>query len=244
MRSLVDQKVISQSEFDQRRTQLEAARQNYQTEQNLADQSYRSLEGARARVALARKAVADTSVRAPLTGLVAERRGQRRRLRDARRSASPRSCGSIRCASSSRSPNSTCRSSRSGSRCGSPSTPIPGEEFAATVQVRLALAALGSARAHGRSDCAERRRPPQARLLRHRPRPSARRGPGAARARERGRNGRRHEPRLRREGQPDRRAHRHARREARRDRSRSRPASRRATSSPPNRRAVSRTASR
>ena len=34
MRSLVDQKVISQSEFDQRRTQLEAARQNYQTEQN------------------------------------------------------------------------------------------------------------------------------------------------------------------------------------------------------------------
>jgi RND family efflux transporter MFP subunit len=73
MRSLVDQKVISQSEFDQRRTQLEAARQNYQAAQNLADQSFRSLEAARARVALARKSVADTSVRAPLTGLVAER---------------------------------------------------------------------------------------------------------------------------------------------------------------------------
>lgn len=73
MRSLVDQKVISQSEFDQRRTQFEAARQNYQAAQNLADQSYRSLEGARARIALARKAVADTSVRAPLSGLVAER---------------------------------------------------------------------------------------------------------------------------------------------------------------------------
>jgi RND family efflux transporter MFP subunit len=73
MRSLVDQKVISQSEFDQRRTQLEAARQKYQSEQNLADQSYRSLEGARARVALARKAVSDTSVRSPLAGLVAER---------------------------------------------------------------------------------------------------------------------------------------------------------------------------
>ena len=73
MRSLVDQKVISQSEFDQRRTQLEAARQRYQSEQNLADQSYRSLEGARARVALARKAVSDTSVRAPLAGIVAER---------------------------------------------------------------------------------------------------------------------------------------------------------------------------
>jgi RND family efflux transporter MFP subunit len=73
MRSLVDQKVISQSEFDQRRTQLEAAKQNYQAAQNLADQSYRSLEAAGARVALARKAVSDTSVRAPLTGLVAER---------------------------------------------------------------------------------------------------------------------------------------------------------------------------
>lgn len=73
MRSLLDQKVISQSEFDQRRTQLEAARQNYQAAQNLADQSYRSLEAARARIALARKAVADTAVRAPLAGLVAER---------------------------------------------------------------------------------------------------------------------------------------------------------------------------
>jgi RND family efflux transporter MFP subunit len=73
MKALLEQKVISQSEFDQRRTQLEAARQNYQAAQNVADQSYRSLEGARARIALARKAVADTSVRAPLDGLVAER---------------------------------------------------------------------------------------------------------------------------------------------------------------------------
>jgi RND family efflux transporter MFP subunit len=73
MRSLVEQKVISQSEFDQRRTQLEAARQNYQAAQNNADQAFRSLEAARARVALARKAVADTAVRAPLTGLVGER---------------------------------------------------------------------------------------------------------------------------------------------------------------------------
>ena len=73
MRALLDQKVISQSEFDQRRTQLEAARQTYQAALNGADQSFRSLEAARARVALARKAVADTAVRAPLNGLVAER---------------------------------------------------------------------------------------------------------------------------------------------------------------------------
>jgi RND family efflux transporter MFP subunit len=73
IRSLLDQKVVSQSEFDQRRTQVDAARQQYQVAQNSAQQSYRSLEAARARVALARKAMADTSVRAPFNGLVAER---------------------------------------------------------------------------------------------------------------------------------------------------------------------------
>lgn len=73
MQALLEQKVISVSEFDQRRTQLEAARQNYQAAQNTAEQSYRSLEAARARVALARKALADTAVRAPISGLVVER---------------------------------------------------------------------------------------------------------------------------------------------------------------------------
>ena len=73
MKSLLDQKVVSQSEFDQRRTQVEAARQQYQIAENSAQQSYRSLQAARARVALARKSVADTTVRAPFAGLVAER---------------------------------------------------------------------------------------------------------------------------------------------------------------------------
>ncbi|MEP6916246.1 MAG: efflux RND transporter periplasmic adaptor subunit [Acidobacteriota bacterium] len=71
--SLLEQKVVSQSEYDQRRTQVEASRQQYQMAQNVAEQSYRSLEAARARVALARKALADTSIRAPFSGLVAER---------------------------------------------------------------------------------------------------------------------------------------------------------------------------
>jgi len=73
IRSLLEQKVVSQSEYDQRRTQVEAARQQYQVAQNSAEQSYRSLGAARARVALARKTVADTAVRAPFAGLVAER---------------------------------------------------------------------------------------------------------------------------------------------------------------------------
>jgi RND family efflux transporter MFP subunit len=71
--SLLAQKVVSQSEYDQRRTQVEASRQQYQVARNVAAQQYRSLEAARARVALARKSVADTSIRAPFSGLVAER---------------------------------------------------------------------------------------------------------------------------------------------------------------------------
>ena len=73
IRSLLDQKVVSQSEYDQRRAQVDAARQQYQMAQNVAEQSYRSLEAARARIALARKAQADTTIRAPFSGVVAER---------------------------------------------------------------------------------------------------------------------------------------------------------------------------
>lgn len=71
--SLLEQKVVSQSEYDQRRAQVDAARQQYQMAQNVAGQSYRSLEAARARITLARKAEADTTIRAPFSGIVAER---------------------------------------------------------------------------------------------------------------------------------------------------------------------------
>lgn len=71
--SLLDQRVVSKSEYDQRRMQVEVARQQYQMAQNVAQQSYRSLEAARARIALARKAAADTYIRAPFAGQVAER---------------------------------------------------------------------------------------------------------------------------------------------------------------------------
>jgi RND family efflux transporter MFP subunit len=73
MKTLLEQKVVSQSEYDQRRTQVEAARQQYLMAENVALQSYRSLQAAKARVAIARKAMADTTVRAPFAGLVAER---------------------------------------------------------------------------------------------------------------------------------------------------------------------------
>jgi len=73
IKSLLDQRVVSQSEYDQRRTQMEASRQQYEAAKNGAAQQYQSLQAARARVALARKAFADTVVRAPFNGAVAER---------------------------------------------------------------------------------------------------------------------------------------------------------------------------
>lgn len=73
IKSLLDQRVVSQSEFEQRRTQMEATRQQYEAARNGAAQQYQALMGARARVSLAHKSVSDTTVRAPFSGLVAER---------------------------------------------------------------------------------------------------------------------------------------------------------------------------
>lgn len=73
IQSLLDQRVVSQSEFDQRRTQLEASRQQLEVAKNAAAQQYQALQAARARVTLAQKALADTVVRAPFAGVVAER---------------------------------------------------------------------------------------------------------------------------------------------------------------------------
>lgn len=74
IQSLLDQRVVSQAEFDQRRTQVEAARNQYDTARNAARQLFRQYEAAGARLLLARKALADTAVRAPFGGLVVERK--------------------------------------------------------------------------------------------------------------------------------------------------------------------------
>jgi RND family efflux transporter MFP subunit len=65
--------VVSQSEYDQRRSQLDASRQQYEAARNGAAQQFQALQAARARVTLAHKSLADTTVRAPFNGLVAER---------------------------------------------------------------------------------------------------------------------------------------------------------------------------
>ena len=74
IRSLLDQKVVSQAEYDQRRTQAEAARNQYAAMRNTMQQQYRLLEASRARASLAHKSLADTVVRSPFAGVVVERK--------------------------------------------------------------------------------------------------------------------------------------------------------------------------
>jgi RND family efflux transporter MFP subunit len=70
---LNERKLLSQSDFDRSRTQAEAARRQYDIARNNAEQQYQSLLAARARLTVARKAVTDTSVRAPFAGVVEQR---------------------------------------------------------------------------------------------------------------------------------------------------------------------------
>ena len=65
--------LVSASEFDQKRAQVEAAQRQYEVARNAAEQQYQALMAAKARVAMATKAVADTVVRAPFDGVVGER---------------------------------------------------------------------------------------------------------------------------------------------------------------------------
>ena len=71
--SLLSQKVVSQSEYDQRKTQMDASHQQYDAAKNGAAQQFEMLQAARARVVLARKAFTDTTVRAPFSGSVGQR---------------------------------------------------------------------------------------------------------------------------------------------------------------------------
>lgn len=67
------QQLLSQAEFDQRSAQAEATERQYDVARNSATQQYQALLAARARVTLAQKALADTTVRAPFAGVVGER---------------------------------------------------------------------------------------------------------------------------------------------------------------------------
>ena len=70
---LFEKKLLSQAEFDKSSAQAEVARRQYDIARNTSMQQYQALLAARARVNLARKALADTVVRAPFAGVVGER---------------------------------------------------------------------------------------------------------------------------------------------------------------------------
>lgn len=67
------QQLLSQAEFDQKKAQTDSAERQYDVARNGAAQQYQALLAARARVTVAQKALADTTVRAPFSGVVAER---------------------------------------------------------------------------------------------------------------------------------------------------------------------------
>ncbi len=70
---LFDRKLLSKADFDQRSAQAEVARRQYDIARNGALQQYQALLAARARVSLAKKALADTTVRSPFAGVVGQR---------------------------------------------------------------------------------------------------------------------------------------------------------------------------
>ena len=158
IKSLLDQRVVSQAEYDQRRTQVEAARQQYEAAQERRGAAvHRSLQAARARVDLARKALADTAVRAPFAGVVAERlvstgdyvtKGMKVatvvRVKPLRVQLTV--------------PEQFVSAMRAGQPVAFEVDAYPGATFEGKVQVRLAGAPGRPARADGGSDRSERRR--------------------------------------------------------------------------------------
>jgi RND family efflux transporter MFP subunit len=70
---LFDRQLLSKADFDSRNAQAEVARRQYDIARNGAVQQFQALLAARARVSLAKKALADTVVRAPFAGVVGQR---------------------------------------------------------------------------------------------------------------------------------------------------------------------------
>jgi RND family efflux transporter MFP subunit len=70
---LLDEGAVSRAEHDLRRADYLAAKAQYETTVNQMRQLYQSLLAQKVRVAMARKAVEDTTVRAPFSGIIAEK---------------------------------------------------------------------------------------------------------------------------------------------------------------------------
>ncbi len=71
--SLVEQGAVSRSEYDLKRADSLAAKEQVEATINEARQMHETLEAQKARAAMARKALGDTVIRAPYGGLIAEK---------------------------------------------------------------------------------------------------------------------------------------------------------------------------
>ena len=72
-KEMVSKKVVSTESYDQTRTEYELASQRYRQALLLIKQAYRACQTAMAKLAILEKAVADTTIRAPFDGWVAEK---------------------------------------------------------------------------------------------------------------------------------------------------------------------------
>ena len=81
---LYERKLVSKAEYDARQAQADNAERQYESARNGAEQQRQALAGAQARLSLARKAVADTVVRAPFARRGGRAPGVGGRLRDPR----------------------------------------------------------------------------------------------------------------------------------------------------------------
>lgn len=72
-KQLLDEGAISHSEHDLRRTDFLTAKAQYESTINQVRQFFQNLQAQKARVAMARKALEDTVIRAPFSGQVAEK---------------------------------------------------------------------------------------------------------------------------------------------------------------------------
>jgi RND family efflux transporter MFP subunit len=70
---LLDEGAVSRAEHDLRRADYLAAKAQYETTVNQMRQLYQSLLAQKVRVAMGRKAVEDTTIRAPFSGVIAEK---------------------------------------------------------------------------------------------------------------------------------------------------------------------------
>jgi len=70
---LLDEGAVSKAEHDLRRADYLAAKAQYETTVNQMRQLYQSLLAQKVRVAMGRKAVEDTTIRAPFSGVIAEK---------------------------------------------------------------------------------------------------------------------------------------------------------------------------